>query len=106
VVAQAIGRLGNWFNSELFGRPTTLPWGLRIDPDNPDAVPGALAYHPTFLYELLWCLAAAAVLLWADRRYRLGAGGCSPSTWRCTRSAGSGSSGCASTMRTPSSACG
>ena len=74
VVAQAVGRLGNWFNSELFGRPTTLPWGLRIDPDNPDAVAGALAYHPTFLYELLWNLAVAAVLIWADRRYRLGGG--------------------------------
>ena len=74
VVAQAIGRLGNWFNAELFGRPTTLPWGLRIDPDNPDAIPGALAYHPTFLYELLWNLGVAAVLIWADRRYRLGGG--------------------------------
>ncbi|MCW2613465.1 MAG: prolipoprotein diacylglyceryl transferase, partial [Frankiales bacterium] len=39
--AQAVGRLGNWFNQELFGRPTTLPWGLEIDPDNPDAVAGA-----------------------------------------------------------------
>jgi prolipoprotein diacylglyceryl transferase len=74
VIAQAIGRLGNWFNAELFGRPTDLPWGLRIPPDNPDAIPGALAYHPTFLYELLWCLGVAAVLLWADRRYRLGGG--------------------------------
>ena len=74
VVAQAIGRLGNWFNQELFGRPTTLPWGLQIDPDNPDAVAGAEAYHPTFLYELLWNLGVAGVLLWADRRWKLGAG--------------------------------
>ena len=73
-VAQAIGRLGNWFNQELFGRPTTLPWGLEIDPDNPDAVPGAEAYHPTFLYELLWNLGVAAVVVWADRRWRLGGG--------------------------------
>jgi prolipoprotein diacylglyceryl transferase len=73
-VAQAIGRLGNWFNQELFGRPTTLPWGLLIDPDNPDAVPGAEAYHPTFLYELLWNLGVAAVVVWADRRFRLGGG--------------------------------
>ncbi|MGI8537595.1 MAG: prolipoprotein diacylglyceryl transferase [Mycobacteriales bacterium] len=73
-VAQAIGRLGNWFNQELFGRPTTLPWGLRIDPDNPDAVPGALAYHPTFLYELLWNLGVAGLVLWADRRWKLGGG--------------------------------
>ena len=73
-VAQAVGRLGNWFNQELFGRPTTLPWGLEIDPDNPDAVPGAEAYHPTFLYELLWNLGVAGVCLWADRRWKLGGG--------------------------------
>jgi prolipoprotein diacylglyceryl transferase len=73
-VAQAIGRLGNWFNSELFGRPTTLPWGLTIDPGNPDAVPGAVAYHPTFLYELLWNLGVAALVVWADRRWKLGGG--------------------------------
>jgi prolipoprotein diacylglyceryl transferase len=73
-VAQAIGRLGNWFNQELFGSPTTLPWGLLIDPSNPDAVPGAVAYHPTFLYELLWNLGVAAFVVWADRRYRLGGG--------------------------------
>ncbi len=73
-VAQAIGRVGNYFNQELFGRPTTLPWGLRIDPDNPDAVPGAVAYHPTFLYESLWNLGVAALVIWADRRFRLGHG--------------------------------
>ena len=74
VLAQAIGRLGNYFNQELFGRPTTLPWGLEINPANPDAIAGALAYHPTFLYELLWNVGVAAVLIWADRRYRLGGG--------------------------------
>ncbi len=73
-VAQAVGRLGNWFNQELFGRPTTLPWGLEIDADNPDAVPGAEAYHPTFLYELVWNLGVAGVVVWADRRFRLGGG--------------------------------
>ncbi|MEX2289840.1 MAG: prolipoprotein diacylglyceryl transferase [Mycobacteriales bacterium] len=73
-VAQAIGRLGNWFNQELFGRPTTLPWGLEIDPDNIDAVAGAVAYHPTFLYELLWNLGVAGIVIWADRRFRLGGG--------------------------------
>lgn len=75
LVAQAIGRLGNWFNQELYGGPTTLPWGLEIDPEfQPvgDAV-GTL-YHPAFLYELLWNLAGAALLLWLDRRYRLGHG--------------------------------
>jgi prolipoprotein diacylglyceryl transferase len=73
-VAQAVGRLGNWFNQELFGRPTTLPWGLEISPDNPDAVPGAEAYHPTFAYEASWNLLLAAALVWADRRWRLGGG--------------------------------
>ncbi len=73
-VAQAIGRLGNWFNQELFGKPTTLPWGLEIDPDNADAIAGAVAYHPTFLYELLWNLGVAAIVIWADRRWRLGGG--------------------------------
>jgi len=73
-IAQAIGRFGNYFNQELFGRPTHLPWGLEIDPDNADAVPGAEAYHPTFLYEALWNLGVAGVVLWADRRWRLGRG--------------------------------
>jgi prolipoprotein diacylglyceryl transferase len=73
-VAQAIGRIGNYFNQELFGRPTQLPWGLEIDPDNANAVPGAEAYHPTFLYEALWNLGVAGVVLWADRRWRLGHG--------------------------------
>ena len=73
-LAQAIGRFGNWFNQELFGRPTTLPWGLEIDPDNPDAVPGAQAYHPTFLYEAIWNVGVAAVVVWADRKWRLGHG--------------------------------
>jgi prolipoprotein diacylglyceryl transferase len=75
LVAQAIGRLGNYFNQELYGRPSTLPWALEIDPEH--RVAGYLAvatYHPTFLYELLWNLAAAAVVVWADRRFRLGHG--------------------------------
>jgi prolipoprotein diacylglyceryl transferase len=73
-IAQAIGRFGNYFNQELFGRPTHLPWGLEIDPDNADAVPGAEAYHPTFLYEALWNVGVAGVVIWADRRWRLGRG--------------------------------
>ena len=77
LVAQAIGRLGNWFNQELFGGPTTLPWGLRIDADSPtfpaDTPPDTL-FHPTFLYELLWNLGAAALLVWLDRRRRWGHG--------------------------------
>jgi len=81
LVAQAIGRLGNWFNQELYGGPTTLPWGLEIDAAHlvTDPATGQLfaegtLFHPTFLYELLWNLAAAAVLVWLDRRYRLGHG--------------------------------
>jgi prolipoprotein diacylglyceryl transferase len=73
-IAQGIGRLGNYFNSELFGRPTTLPWGLTVSPHNPDVVPRAVAYQPTFLYELLWDFGVAALVIWADRRYALGRG--------------------------------
>jgi prolipoprotein diacylglyceryl transferase len=87
VAAQAIGRLGNWFNQELYGAPTTLPWGLeiyqRVDPDTglPDALGGVAVdhtpvevVHPTFLYELLWNLLVAGLVVWADRRFRLGHG--------------------------------
>jgi len=74
-VAQAIGRLGNWFNQELFGRPTTLPWGLEIDDSHrPSGYQDFATFHPTFLYELLWNLGVAGVLVWADRRWRLGHG--------------------------------
>ena len=75
LVAQAIGRLGNWFNQELFGGPTTLPWGLQIDAAHlpPGFAEGTL-FHPTFLYELVWNLAGAVLLVWLDRRYRLGHG--------------------------------
>jgi prolipoprotein diacylglyceryl transferase len=74
-VAQAIGRWGNWFNQELYGRATTLPWGLEIDARHaPDgAAPGTL-YHPTFLYESLGCLVLAALLVVVDRRARLAPG--------------------------------
>jgi prolipoprotein diacylglyceryl transferase len=75
LVAQAIGRLGNWFNQELFGRPTTLPWGLEIATDyRPAGYAQFATFHPTFLYEMLWCLAAAILLVWLDRRFRLGYG--------------------------------
>lgn len=75
VIAQAIGRLGNWFNQELFGRPTTLPWGLEISPVHRPADYAEFAtFHPTFLYELLWNLTVAVVLIVLDRRFRLGHG--------------------------------
>ena len=75
LVAQALGRLGNYFNQELFGRPTDLPWALEIDvAHRPAGYLDEPTFHPTFLYESLWCLAAAVVLIWADRRFRLGHG--------------------------------
>ncbi|ASR37546.1 prolipoprotein diacylglyceryl transferase [Prauserella marina] len=88
VVAQAIGRLGNYFNQELYGGPTDLPWGLeiyqRVDPDNPlirDPLDGVAlsdvpleVVHPTFLYELLWNLGVALLVVWLDRKLRLGHG--------------------------------
>ena len=59
-IAQAVGRLGNWFNQELFGRPTDLPWGLRIDSENrPLEYADSQTFHPTFLYEALWNLGVA-----------------------------------------------
>jgi len=75
VIAQAIGRWGNWFNQELFGRPTTLPWALEIDPERrPDGYAQFETFHPTYLYEFGWNLGVAALLIWADRRFRLGFG--------------------------------
>ena len=81
IIAQAIGRWGNWFNNELYGGPTDLPWALQIhewDATTGEAVRDAGgqavvlgSYHPTFLYESLWCLGVAALLVWADRRFRL-----------------------------------
>ena len=68
-VAQAIGRLGNWWNQELFGRPTTLPWGLKIDAEKmPDGYAPGTLFHPTFLYEALWNLALAVLLIVVGRR--------------------------------------
>jgi hypothetical protein len=87
VLAQAIGRIGNYFNQELYGRETTLPWGLEIfwredaagvrDPHLLDGVSTGELYkivQPTFLYELLWNLVVFAVLIYADRRFRMGHG--------------------------------
>jgi prolipoprotein diacylglyceryl transferase len=74
-VAQAIGRWGNYFNQELFGRVTHLPWALEIDPEHrPAQTLGVGLYHPTFLYESMWCLGVAGLVLWADRRFQLGGG--------------------------------
>lgn len=83
-LAQGIGRLGNWFNNEVYGGPTDLPWALRIYEWDQglgravlgsDGAPVVLGtFHPAFLYELLWDFGVAAVVIWADRRFRLGHG--------------------------------
>ena len=75
LVAQAIGRVGNYFNQELFGKPTTKPWGLKIDlAHRPAGYTQFVTFHPTFLYELLWNLAAAALIILIDRRVKLTGG--------------------------------
>jgi len=74
LAAQALGRWGNYFNNELFGAPTDLPWGILIPSYNesyPLGLPEGLAFHPTFLYESLWSLLGIAVLLLAEKRYNL-----------------------------------
>ena len=75
LVAQGIGRFGNWWNQELYGGPTDLPWGLEISPENrPIDDIESETFHPTFLYEALWCFTAAGVLLLVERRFRLRTG--------------------------------
>jgi prolipoprotein diacylglyceryl transferase len=69
-LAQAIGRWGNWFNQELFGRPTTLPWAVEIDRRNrPDVYRSFETFHPTFLYESIWNLLVAGLVVWVGRRF-------------------------------------
>jgi prolipoprotein diacylglyceryl transferase len=78
VLAQAVGRWGNWFNQELYGKPTKLPWALKIDPEHRTTLPVKYqqydTFHPTFLYESIWDVGVAVVVVWADRRFRLGHG--------------------------------
>jgi prolipoprotein diacylglyceryl transferase len=74
LVAQALGRLGNWFNNELFGLPTTLPWGLEIQPSNPAfpvGLPAGTLFHPTFLYEMIWNLLGVVAIVVLERRLSL-----------------------------------
>jgi prolipoprotein diacylglyceryl transferase len=86
-LAQAVGRIGNWFNNELYGGHTDLPWGLdvhQMDPDNPGEAlkdqngdpilePGG-PFHPAFLYEALWNVGVAGLVIWVDRKWKLGKG--------------------------------
>ena len=77
LLAQAIGRLGNYFNQERFGAPTTLPWGLVVDPSSPNfprEYPVDTLFHPTFLYEILWSLAGVVLIIYLERRFRLSGG--------------------------------
>lgn len=74
LVAQSLGRFGNYFNHELFGLPTTLPWGLQILPTDtmfPKGLPAGTLFHPLFLYEIIWNLVGAAIILVLERRFRL-----------------------------------
>ena len=74
LLAQAFGRLGNWFNHELFGQPTDLPWGLEIETTNaayPAGLPEGTLFHPTFLYEIIWNLVGFALILIVERKMRL-----------------------------------
>lgn len=77
LLAQAIGRWGNYFNQELFGRPSTLPWALEISEKNrPAGYADDATFHPTFLYECLWNLGAMGVVIYLDQKLRLGYGRC------------------------------
>jgi prolipoprotein diacylglyceryl transferase len=72
LLAQAIGRWGNWWNQELFGKHTTLPWALKIDPvHRPAAEVQYSTFHPTFLYEFVYDLVGVGILLLVDRRFRI-----------------------------------
>jgi len=71
LLAHGIGRFGNWWNQELYGKPTDLPWGLEIDPENrPFDYPDSETFHPTFLYEFIYVTICAGILLLLDRRFR------------------------------------
>ena len=72
LLAQAIGRWGNYWNQELFGKPTSLPWGLEIDDNHlPAGYSSGTTFHPTFLYESLWDLGGVGVLLYVGHRFRI-----------------------------------
>jgi prolipoprotein diacylglyceryl transferase len=74
LLAQAFGRLGNYFNHELFGLPTDAPWGLQIEADNPAypiGLPEGTLFQPTFIYEIVWNLVGVAVILWVGRKFTL-----------------------------------
>jgi prolipoprotein diacylglyceryl transferase len=101
LLAQAVGRLGNYFNQELYGGPSDQPWALEIDADRrPMDMADVATFHPTFLYEALWNVAVAAVIVLLDRRLRLGWGRVFACTSRSTASGGRSWRTCASTTPT------
>ena len=72
LLAQGIGRIGNWWNQELYGKPTDLPWGLKIDPEHRTlAYLNNATFHPTFLYELIWDFIGVGLLIWVGRRFTI-----------------------------------
>jgi prolipoprotein diacylglyceryl transferase len=72
LLAQGIGRIGNWWNQELFGKPTSLPWGLKIDvAHRPPQYLDKATFHPTFLYELIWDVVGVLLLIWIGRRFKI-----------------------------------
>ncbi|TDB88071.1 prolipoprotein diacylglyceryl transferase [Actinomadura sp. KC216] len=71
VLAQGIGRWGNYWNQELYGRPLDTFWAIEIDKNRLPGYEDVATYHPTFLYEFLWCVGVAILVIWADRRYNL-----------------------------------
>lgn len=76
ILAQALGRWGNWFNVELFGRPSNLPWAMHVPlSKRPIGYSAFENFHPTFLYESLWCVVVAALLVWAARKRKFNPGG-------------------------------
>lgn len=75
IFAQAIGRLGNYFNQELFGKPTDLAWGLEIaEKFRPQGFESFATFHPTFLYEIIWSVFIGFGLIYFDRKYKIGHG--------------------------------
>lgn len=75
LIAQAMGRFGNWFNQELFGKATTLPWGLEIDDRHlPAGYASGTLFHPTFLYEVIWNLSMACIIIALDKKIKFKGG--------------------------------
>ena len=107
LLAQAIGRWGNYFNQELFGKPTSLPWGLEIDVQNrPEKYIAEPTFHPLFLYESLWNFSESGSCFSSTGASRSGRRASSPSTSPGTRRFAPTRRPCASTRRTSTSGCG